>query len=46
VVNDGSDPRLGAPLEKLVEVAAYADRKLVGGRGKRDAAARQVEDGE
>ena len=32
VVNDHQDPRLDAPLEQLVEVAAYADRRLVAKR--------------
>lgn len=36
VLHDVQDPRLAAPLEQLVEVAAYADRQLAvkGRRGK------------
>lgn len=30
VLRSSQDPRLEAPLEQLVEVAAYADRRLVG----------------
>jgi hypothetical protein len=44
VVNDSADPRLAAPLEKLVEISAYVDRKLVGGRGKRGTATRREEE--
>jgi hypothetical protein len=47
VVNDSADPRLAAPLEKLVEISAYADRKLAPGRGRKSGGApRRVEEGE
>jgi hypothetical protein len=38
VANDHGDPRFVEPLEQLVEVAAYADRRLArrGRRGVRD----------
>lgn len=32
VLHDVQDPRLAAPLEQLVEIAVYADRKLATGR--------------
>jgi hypothetical protein len=35
VVNDHQDPRLAQPLEQLVEVAAYADRRLAPRRKSR-----------
>lgn len=35
VLRTSQDPRLEAPLEQLVEVAAYADRQLAAGRGRR-----------
>jgi hypothetical protein len=35
VLRSSQDPRLEAPLEQLVEVAAYADRQLATGRGRR-----------
>lgn len=35
VVNDRADPRLAPALEQLVEIAAYADRKLAPGRKRR-----------
>jgi hypothetical protein len=35
VLRSGGDPRFEAPLEQLVEVAAYADRRLAASRGRR-----------
>jgi hypothetical protein len=35
VLRSAQDPRLEQPLEQLVEVAAYADRKLASPRGRR-----------
>jgi Histidine kinase-, DNA gyrase B-, and HSP90-like ATPase len=35
VLRSGGDPRFEAPLEQLVEVAAYADRRLAAARGGR-----------
>jgi Histidine kinase-, DNA gyrase B-, and HSP90-like ATPase len=35
VLRSSQDPRLEAPLEQLVEVAAYADRQLSSRRGKK-----------
>jgi hypothetical protein len=35
VLRSGGDPRFDAPLEQLVEVAAYADRRLAASRGGR-----------
>ncbi len=35
VLRSCQDPRLEIPLEQLVEVAAYADRKLATGRGRK-----------
>src|ERR1700674_54760 len=35
VLRSSGDPRFGAPLEQLVEVAAYADRRLAASRGRR-----------
>lgn len=35
VLRSGGDPRFEAPLEQLVEVAAYADRRLAAARGVR-----------
>jgi hypothetical protein len=35
VLRNGGDPRFEAPLEQLVEVAAYADRRLAATRGGR-----------
>ncbi|MBV8201073.1 MAG: hypothetical protein JOZ15_10670, partial [Acidobacteria bacterium] len=35
VLRSSGDPRFEAPLEQLVEVAAYADRRLAGARGGR-----------
>jgi hypothetical protein len=35
VLRSSGDPRFEAPLEQLVEVAAYADRRLAAGRGGR-----------
>jgi hypothetical protein len=38
VLHDQQDPRFAAPLEQLVEVAAYADRQIAGKRkGKKEA---------
>ncbi|HEV3457110.1 MAG TPA: hypothetical protein VHG32_11155, partial [Thermoanaerobaculia bacterium] len=35
VLRSSGDPRFEAPLEQLVEVAAYADRRLSASRGRR-----------
>jgi Histidine kinase-, DNA gyrase B-, and HSP90-like ATPase len=35
VLRSSQDPRLEGPLEQLVEIAAYADRRLATGRGGR-----------
>ena len=37
VLRSSQDPRLEAPLEQLVEIAAYADRQFATGRGRKAA---------